>query len=75
MKDPVRTLKTRIHTLIREHADASARVDDYAKRRFLSAGEQAEMRGLQRLKLLKKDTLTTLQRDLLQLEQPASRVG
>jgi hypothetical protein len=52
----MRTLRSKLRTLAKEHADAASHVDEYAKRRYLMPGEQVEMRTSQRMKVLKKDT-------------------
>jgi hypothetical protein len=61
-------LRQRLDLLLREHADVKARVAAYQERRWLSPGEQLELRALQRLKLHKKDEIAALERDLTRLE-------
>jgi hypothetical protein len=58
--------------LIDEHASLKARVADYQRRRWLSLGEELELKTLQRLKLRKKDRMVELQTELQLIE---TRVG
>jgi hypothetical protein len=64
----VKSLRNRLDVLLREHAEIKARVVEYQKRRWLSTGEELEMRTLQRLKLRKKDEIVALEKDLMRLE-------
>ncbi len=62
-------LRARIDVLLREHRDIKARVVEYQRRRWLSAGEELEMKTLQRLKLQKKDRIAALEGELVTLER------
>jgi hypothetical protein len=64
----VTSLRHRLDVLLREHAEVKARVGEYQKRRWLSPGEELELRTLQRLKLRKKDEIAALEKDLTRLE-------
>ena len=55
--------------LTREYAEVKDRVGEYNARRFLLPGEELERRALQRLKLQKKDTLSTLAAEIEHLER------
>ncbi|MBM4279857.1 MAG: DUF465 domain-containing protein [Deltaproteobacteria bacterium] len=66
--DDVTSLRHRLDVLLREHAEVKARVAEYQQRRWLSPGEQLELRTLQRLKLKKKDAIAALEKDLTLLE-------
>ena len=68
MSSPTATLRMRLDALLREHADIKARVADYQKRRWLSDGEQLELKTLQRLKLQKKDAITAVEAELTTIE-------
>lgn len=68
MTDPATALRTRLDALLKEHAEVKARVAEYQRRRWLSPGETLELRTLQRLKLLKKDTIAAVERELTTLE-------
>lgn len=68
MNTPTATLRMRLDALLREHADIKARVADYQKRRWLSDGEQLELKTLQRLKLQKKDAITAVESELTTIE-------
>ncbi|HEY1099349.1 MAG TPA: hypothetical protein VGF99_10480 [Myxococcota bacterium] len=61
-------LRTRLDALLREHAAIKARVADFQKRLWLSAGEQLELKTLQRLKLQKKDAITAVEAELTAAE-------
>lgn len=63
-----RVLRERLDGLLREHADIKLRVAEYQKRRWLSPGEELELRTLQRLKLRKKDAIAVLERELTTIE-------
>lgn len=63
-----RQLRERIDLLLREHGDIKARVVEYQRRKWLSPGEELEMRTLQRLKLRKKDEIAVVERELTLLE-------
>jgi hypothetical protein len=62
--DETRGLRAQLDTLLREHADIKARVAEYQRRRWLSPGEELELRTLQRLKLRKKDAIAAAERAL-----------
>jgi hypothetical protein len=62
-------VRSRLDALLREHAEVKARVAEYQRRRWLSAGETLELKTLQRLKLQKKDAIVTLEAELLTLER------
>jgi hypothetical protein len=64
----VAALRHRLDTLLREHGEVKARVTEYQRRRWLSPGEELELRTLQRLKLQKKDAIAAAERDLTRLE-------
>lgn len=66
--DKTRQLRQRLDTLLREHGDIKERVGEYQRRRWLSPGEELELRTLQRLKLRKKDEITVVERELTALE-------
>jgi hypothetical protein len=66
--EDVTSLRHRLDVLLREHAEVKARVAEYQQRRWLSPGEQLELRTLQRLKLKKKDAIAALEKDLTLLE-------
>jgi hypothetical protein len=66
--DAVTALRTRLDVLLREHGEVKARVSEYQRRRWLSPGEELELRTLQRLKLRKKDAIAAAERELAQLE-------
>lgn len=68
MKTPTANLRMRLDALLREHADIKARVVDYQKRRWLSDGEQLELKTLQRLKLQKKDAIAAVEAELTTIE-------
>jgi len=68
MNTPTATLRMRLDALLREHGDIKARVADYQKRRWLSDGEQLELKTLQRLKLQKKDAITAVETELTTIE-------
>jgi len=68
MNTPTANLRMRLDALLREHADIKARVVDYQKRRWLSDGEQLELKTLQRLKLQKKDAITAVEAELTTIE-------
>jgi hypothetical protein len=57
-------LRQRLDALLREHAEVKARVAEYQRRKWLSTGEQLELKTLQRLKLQKKDAITSLEAEL-----------
>ena len=61
-------LRARLDGLLREHAEVKARVAEYQRRRWLSAGETLELKTLQRLKLQKKDAIVALEAELMTLE-------
>lgn len=62
--DETRGLRAQLDALLREHADIKARVAEYQRRRWLSPGEELELRTLQRLKLRKKDAIAAAERAL-----------
>jgi hypothetical protein len=62
------TLRQQLDALLREHAEVKARVVEYQQRRWLSPGEELELRTLQRLKLRKKDAIAALEKDLTRLD-------
>jgi hypothetical protein len=64
----VTALRHRLDVLLREHGEVKARVSEYQRRRWLSPGEELELRALQRLKLQKKDAIAAAERELTQLE-------
>ena len=66
--DAVTALRHRLDVLLREHGEVKARVSEYQRRRWLSPGEELELRTLQRLKLQKKDAIAAAERELAQLE-------
>jgi hypothetical protein len=66
--DAVIALRTRLDELLREHGEVKARVSEYQRRRWLSPGEELELRTLQRLKLRKKDAIAAAERELAKLE-------
>jgi uncharacterized protein YdcH (DUF465 family) len=66
--DDVTSLRHRLDVLLREHAEVKERVSEYQQRRWLSTGEQLEMRTLQRLKLRKKDEIAALEKELTRVE-------
>jgi hypothetical protein len=71
MNDPrstLQALRTEHRRHAREHAELKARVAEYTTRRFLSPGEQLELRTLQRMKLLAKDRMHDVERRLSALE-------
>ena len=59
-----KALESRMHVLVREHADAAARVEAYGRRRHLTPGEELELKMYRRLKLMKKDQIAALEREL-----------
>jgi hypothetical protein len=59
------SLRHRARILAKEHAEAKERVREYQTRKFLNVGEQLELRALQRIKLMKKDALAAVERELL----------
>jgi hypothetical protein len=62
-------LRHRLDALLREHAEVKIRVSEYQRRKWLSTGEQLELKTLQRLKLQKKDAITSLEAELSLLER------
>jgi hypothetical protein len=62
-------IRQRLDALLREHAEVKARVAEYQRRRWLSAGEALELKTLQRLKLQKKDAITVLEAELTTIER------
>ncbi len=66
--DKTRQLRQRLDALLREHGDIKERVSEYQRRRWLSPGEELELRTLQRLKLRKKDEIAVVERELTALE-------
>jgi uncharacterized protein YdcH (DUF465 family) len=73
MTDPttnsdVTAMRHRLDGLLREHAEVKARVAEYQQRRWLSPGEELEMRTLQRLKLRKKDEIAAIEKALTRVE-------
>jgi hypothetical protein len=62
-------IRQRLDALLREHAEVKARVAEYQRRRWLSAGEALELKTLQRLKLQKKDAITALEAELTTIER------
>jgi len=62
-------IRARLDALLREHAEVKARVAEYQRRRWLSAGEGLELKTLQRLKLQKKDAIAALETELTTLER------
>jgi hypothetical protein len=62
-------LRQRLDALLREHAEVKIRVAEYQRRKWLSTGEQLELKTLQRLKLQKKDAITSLEAELSLLER------
>jgi hypothetical protein len=67
-EEQVAELRRALGLLIDEHASLKARVADYQRRRWLSLGEELELKTLQRLKLRKKDRMVELQNELQALE-------
>ena len=63
-----RALRTRLDALLREHSGIKARVADFQKRKWLSTGEQLELKTLQRLKLQKKDGIAAVEAELTAAE-------
>jgi|GEM_PF-1357974 len=61
-------LRLRLDALLREHAEVKARVQEYQRRRWLSAGETLELKTLQRLKLHKKDAISAIETELTAIE-------
>jgi hypothetical protein len=61
-------LRHRLDGLLREHAEVKLRVQEYQRRRWLSAGETLELKTLQRLKLHKKDAIAAVETELTTLE-------
>lgn len=72
LDEKTRLLRQRLDTLLREHGDIKLRVAEYQRRRWLSPGEELELRTLQRLKLRKKDEITVVERELTTLETTLS---
>jgi hypothetical protein len=68
LRDELKKLRNRHRTLMKEYTEAKAQTKSFARRRFLSPGEQLEHRTLQRLKLYKKDALAILERRLAAVE-------
>ncbi len=68
MNTPTTNLRMRLDALLREHADIKIRVAEYQKRLWLSAGEQLELKTLQRLKLQKKDAIAAVEHELTTIE-------
>ncbi len=66
--DPTQILRSQLDRLLREHGDVKERVAEYQRRRWLSPGEELELRTLQRLKLRKKDAIAVAERELSALE-------
>ena len=66
--DQTRGLREQLDRLLRDHGDVKARVAEYQRRRWLSPGEELELRTLQRLKLRKKDAIAVVERELTTLE-------
>lgn len=66
--EKTRLLRQRIDGLLREHGDIKLRVAEYQRRKWLSPGEELELRTLQRLKLRKKDEIAVVERELTVLE-------
>ncbi|MDP2345704.1 MAG: hypothetical protein Q8O67_32475 [Deltaproteobacteria bacterium] len=66
--DKTRALREQLDKLLREHGDVKERVAEYQRRRWLSPGEELELRTLQRLKLRKKDAIAVVERELTVLE-------
>jgi hypothetical protein len=66
--EKTRLLRQRLDALLREHGDIKLRVAEYQRRRWLSPGEELELRTLQRLKLRKKDEIAVVERELTALE-------
>ena len=64
----VTSMRHRLDVLLREHAEVKARVAEYQQRRWLSTGEQLELRTLQRLKLRKKDEIALIEKELTRIE-------
>lgn len=62
-------IRSRLDALLREHAEVKARVAEYQRRRWLSAGETLELKTLQRLKLQKKDAIVALETELTTIER------
>jgi hypothetical protein len=63
------TLRLEHRRLAREYAEVKDRVGEYNARRYLLPGEDLERKALQRLKLHKKDTLTSLAAEIERLER------
>ena len=61
-------LRHRLDGLLREHAEVKVRVQEYQRRRWLSAGETLELKTLQRLKLHKKDAIAAVETELTAIE-------
>ncbi len=70
--DQTRAVRDRLDGLLREHADIKLRVGEYQRRKWLSPGEELELRTLQRLKLRKKDAIALAERELIALETSLS---
>jgi hypothetical protein len=68
-------IRQRLELLGREHAEVKARVLEYQRRRWLSAGESIELKTLQRLKLQKKDAIAGLELELATFEGGAQGDG
>jgi hypothetical protein len=66
--DKTRGLREQLDKLLREHGDVKERVSEYQRRKWLSPGEELELRTLQRLKLRKKDAIAVVERELTTLE-------
>jgi hypothetical protein len=60
-----------LRSLVAEHASLKTRVVDYQSRRWLSPGEELELRSLQRLKLRRKDRITILESLLASMGSPS----
>lgn len=69
LRAKLRTLQHRHRQTVNEYSELKERVQEYAQRRWMSAGEELEKRALQRAKLQRKDALAQLQRELDVLER------
>lgn len=65
----LRKLRATHHNLAREHGEVKERVNEYMRRRYLTPGEELEVKTLQRMKLYKKDALARIQKELADLER------
>ncbi len=75
LREKLRNLQHRHHTLLREYSEVKERVREYNTRRHITPGEEMERKTLQRVKLYKKDALTACKRSIDSLEAELSQLA